>query len=99
VDGFPGGAEWRAKLDSSRPEGERHIAVHEGHATTVTDLDRLLVDAAGDGIVGMGWVAEPEGIREKIAAAEATGTTEIIYAPSGPDVERELRTFAKAAGL
>jgi hypothetical protein len=47
----------------------------------------------------MGWVAEPEGIREKIAAAEASGTTEIIFAPSGPDVERELRTFAKAAGL
>ena len=40
VDGFPGGAEWRAKLESSRPEGERHIEVHEGHATTVTDLDR-----------------------------------------------------------
>ena len=59
----------------------------------------LLIDAAGDGIVGMGWVAEPDGIKEKIAAAEASGTTEIIYAPSGPDIERELRTFAKAAGL
>ncbi len=99
VDGFPGGAEWRAKLESSRPERERHIEVHEGHATTVTDLDRILIDAAGEGIVGMGWVAEPEGIKEKIAAAEAAGTTEIIYAPSGPDIERELRTFAKAAGL
>ena len=99
VDGFPGGAEWRAKLDSMRPEAERHIAVHEGHATTVTDLDRILVDAAGEGIVGMGWVAEEDGIREKIAAAEAAGTTEIIYAPSGPDVKRELRAFAKAAGL
>lgn len=99
VDGFPGGAEWRAKLESMRPEAERHITVHEGHATTVTDLDRILVEAAGEGVVGMGWVAEEDGIREKLAAAEAAGSTEIIYAPSGPDVKRELRAFAKAAGL
>ena len=99
VDGFPGGAEWRAKLESMRPEGERHLTVHEGHATTVTDLDRILVEAAGDGVVGLGWVAEADGIRAKIAEAEAAGTTEIIYAPSGPDIARELRIFAEVAGL
>ncbi len=99
VDGFPGGAEWRAKLESLRPEGERHLEVHEGHATTVTDLDRILVEAAGEGVVGMGWVADADGIRQKIAEAEAMGTTEIIYAPSGPDLERELRVFAEVAGL
>jgi len=99
VDGFPGGAEWRAKLESMRPEGQRHLEVHEGHATTVTELDRILVDAAGEGIVGMNWIEEPEGIRAKIAEAEAMGTTEIIYAPSGPDIPRELRAFAAAAGL
>ena len=99
VDGFPGGAEWRAALEAQRPEGERHITVHEGHATTVTELDRILVDAAGEGVVGLGWVAEPEGIRTKIADAEAGGATEIIYAPSGPDISRELRAFATAAKI
>lgn len=99
VDGFPGGPEWRAELESMRPEGERHLAVHEGHATTVTELDRILVDAAGDGIVGMGWVAEADAIAAKITEAEVAGTTEIIYAPSGPDIERELRMFADAAGV
>ena len=99
VDGFPAGAEWRAKLESMRPEGERHLTVHEGHATTVTELDRILVEAAGDGVVGLGWVAEADGIRAKLAEAEAAGTTEIIFAPSGPDIERELRVFAQAAGL
>jgi 5,10-methylenetetrahydromethanopterin reductase len=99
VDGFPAGAEWRAKLESMRPEGERHLTVHEGHATTVTELDRILVEAAGDSVVGIGWVAEAEGIRTKLAEAEAAGTTEIIFAPSGPDIERELRVFAEAAGL
>ena len=99
VDGFPGGAEWRAELESMRPEGERHLAVHEGHATTVTELDRILVDAAGEGIVGMGWVAEADAMAAKIADAEVAGTTEIIYAPSGPDIARELRTFAAAAKI
>src|ERR1700689_2441315 len=48
ADGLPGGRKWRAKLESRPPEVERPLAVHEGHATTVTDLDRILVDAAGD---------------------------------------------------
>jgi 5,10-methylenetetrahydromethanopterin reductase len=99
ADGFPGGAEWRAELESRRPEAERHLAVHEGHATTVTDLDRILVDGAGDGIVGLGWVAEAEGIRTKLNESEAAGSTEIIFAPSGPDIERELRVFAEVAAL
>jgi 5,10-methylenetetrahydromethanopterin reductase len=99
VDTFPGGTEWRKELEARRPEGERHLAVHEGHATTVTDLDRILVEAAGDGIVGISWVAEADGIAAKIAEAEAGGATEIIYAPSGPDIARELRTFAAAAKI
>lgn len=99
VDGFPSGAEWRAALEAQRPVGERHLAVHEGHATTVTDLDHILVDAAGEGIVGMSWVAEADAMAAKIADAEAAGTTEIIYAPSGPDIERELQAFAAAAKL
>jgi len=99
ADGFPAGAQWRAELESRRPETERHLAVHEGHATTVTDLDRILVDAAGDGIVGLGWVAEADGIRSKLKESEAAGSTEIIFAPSGPDIERELRVFGAVAGL
>lgn len=96
---FPGGAEWRVRLDAARPEAERHLAVHEGHATTVTDLDRVLVDAAGEAVVGLGWVAEPDGIRAKLAEAEKGGSTEVIYAPSGPDIARELKAFAAASGL
>src|SRR5207249_3124191 len=82
VDVFPGGADWRKALEAARPENERHLTVHEGHAVRVTDLDRILVDAAGDGIAGIGWVAEADGIRQKLAEAEAAGATEIIYAPS-----------------
>jgi hypothetical protein len=44
-------------------------------------------------------VAEADGIEAKIAEAEAGGATEIIYAPSGPDIARELRAFAAAARI
>lgn len=99
VDVFPGGAEWRARLEGLRPETERHLAVHEGHATMVTDLDRILVDSAGDAVVGIGWVADADGIRSKIEDAAVAGTTEIIYAPCGQDLGRELRAFADVCGL
>jgi len=99
ADGFPAGAQWRAELEARYPEAERHLAVHEGHATTVTELDTILVDAAGDGIVGLGWVAEADGIRTRLQEAEAAGSTEIIFAPCGPDIDRELRVFAEVAGL
>jgi 5,10-methylenetetrahydromethanopterin reductase len=96
ADGFPAGADWRKQLEARRPEGERHLAVHEGHATTVTDLDRILVEAAGEAVVGLSWVADAEGMQAKVAAAETAGATEIIFAPSGPDLPRELRAFARA---
>jgi 5,10-methylenetetrahydromethanopterin reductase len=99
VDGFPAGAEWRKELEGQRPEGQRHLAVHEGHATTVTDLDRILVEAAGDAVVGLSWVADADGMRAKVADAESAGATEIIFAPSGPDVGRELRAFARATAI
>ena len=53
VDGFPAGAEWRAALEAKRPEGERHLEVHNGHATTVTDPNTAadLITAADPTIV------------------------------------------------
>jgi len=99
VDGFPGGADWRKEIESRRPPREQHLLVHEGHASTVTDFDRILVDAAGDGITGISWVAEADGIRSKLKEAEAAGATEIVFAPAGPDIPRELRALAEAAGL
>jgi 5,10-methylenetetrahydromethanopterin reductase len=99
VDTFPGGEQWRQQLEKERVERERHLMVHEGHAALVTELDRILVDAAGEGVVGFSWVAEHEAIAAKVVEAKNQGSTEIIYAPSGPDIPRELEAFAAAAGL
>ncbi len=96
VDGLPFGAEWRAAIEAERPEGERHLAVHEGHATHVMPRDRAILEAAGDGIGGFGWVGPPDDLRGRAEAAAASGVTDLLYTPAGPDWEREIRAFAAA---
>jgi 5,10-methylenetetrahydromethanopterin reductase len=96
VDGLPLGAEWRAGIEAERPEGERHLAVHEGHATHVMPRDRAVLDAASDDIGGFGWVGTPDEMRGYAEAAAAAGVTELLYTPAGPDWPREMRAFASA---
>jgi 5,10-methylenetetrahydromethanopterin reductase len=96
VDGLPLGAEWRAGIEAARPEGERHLAVHEGHVTHVVDRDRGVLEAAGDGIAGFGWIGTPDDLRARAEAAGAAGVTELLYTPTGSDVAGELRRFAAA---
>lgn len=93
---LPGGASWCAAIDAERVERERHLVVHEGHATTVTTRDRPLVDAAGPMLGTMGWVGSAEEIRARAEAALAAGATELLYTPAGRDVVGELTRFATA---
>ena len=96
--GMPAGAEWKADLEAARPDGERHLAVHEGHVTDVSARDRRILDAADDeSILGAGWVGSSAAIAERVDDAAARGVTELLYTPAGPDVEREMRAFAAAS--
>lgn len=95
VTQIPGGAEWLAEIERLRPEGERHLAAHEGHVTELTERDRNAL--RGNPLLGhFGWVGTKAQIREKAEAAIAAGSTEIMYTPAGPDIARELRAFADA---
>jgi 5,10-methylenetetrahydromethanopterin reductase len=94
VDALPGGVEWRKSLEEL-PEAERHLAVHKDHLVTVTDRDRPLLD--GDLLKAFTWTGEADEVRARIDALEAQGATEILYAPMGSDVPRELRTFLEMA--
>lgn len=96
VDNLPAGAEWRQGIEAERPADERHLIVHEGHVTQLTQRDQPLVDAAGDGLAGLSWVGTPDEIAEKVSAAAEQGATELLYTPAGPDLERELEAFASA---
>ncbi len=95
VRNLPNGDTWRAAIEALRPEGERHLAAHEGHITDLTERDRAAL--AGSGMLGaIGWTGTPEQIRQRADAAVASGATEIMYTPAGPDLGRELRTWAAA---
>jgi 5,10-methylenetetrahydromethanopterin reductase len=94
VDALPGGAEWRTRIEEF-PEPERHLAVHEDHLVRVTERDRPLLD--GDLLKAFTWTGTRAEIRARLDALEEAGATEILYAPMGPDVPRELRTFMEAA--
>jgi 5,10-methylenetetrahydromethanopterin reductase len=97
LDGMAGGKEWRAQVERERPEGERHLAVHEGHVVTVTERDRPLLDAAGPALLESGWTGDRDRVRARFGEVERAGVTEVIYTPAGPDVARELEAFASAA--
>jgi len=90
VDNLPNGKAWREEIERF-PEDVRHLHVHEGHFVRLSDLDRrhVSLEIAGGGLVGT-----PDQIREKVAALEAGGCTEIFYAPIG-DIETELRSMAE----
>lgn len=98
ADMLPNGTAWRESIEAARPEGERHLAVHEGHVTNVTPRDReLVIDAVWDTPMRMGgWVHTPDVVRANAERAGANGVTELLYTPSGPDVPGEIRRMAEA---
>lgn len=96
VRNIPGGDAWLDQIANDRPEGQHHLAVHEGHCTHITPRDKILIDAAGDNLEWNGWVGTPERLREYVAEAGARGTTEIIYNTAGKDPLREIKAFAEA---
>jgi 5,10-methylenetetrahydromethanopterin reductase len=97
VASVPGGAEWHERVKAERPEGERHLVVHRGHLSAVTDRDADLVSAAGKAILDCGWTGDRESIAARMDEAGEQGITEVIYTPAGPDVPAELEAFAAAA--
>jgi 5,10-methylenetetrahydromethanopterin reductase len=93
VDGLPGGATWRAGIEAI-PERERHLAIHEDHLVALTKRDRDALDPSS--ITAFTTSGSADEVRACVGAMVDAGATEILYAPMGPDVERELRTFRAA---
>ena len=89
-----------AAVNAERPEGERHLAVHEGHVTNVMPRDRdVLVTRGRRRSATTGWVGTRRGDPgPRPRRLEAAGAHRDPLHPAG-DVERELRTFACAADV
>jgi 5,10-methylenetetrahydromethanopterin reductase len=90
---LPNGPAWAAAYDDV-PDGERHLALHDGHLVLVNERDRPFV--TGELLVGAGLALSPAALRDKLARLADAGATEVAYQPAGPDVPRELEAFAKA---
>jgi 5,10-methylenetetrahydromethanopterin reductase len=90
LDVMPGGSAWKAGIEQY-PEGERHLHTHEMHLVGMSERDRAAV--TGDLIASFTWSGTRDALRERVAAAAATGVTELMYAPMGSDIPRELRAF------
>lgn len=92
LDQIPGGEEWK-KLYDAVPETRRHLAMHDGHLVGVNDRDRPYI--TGDLLARNHMSMSREAWRERMAALEEKGATEIAFQPAGPDIPRELEAFAK----
>ncbi|MGE0859100.1 MAG: LLM class flavin-dependent oxidoreductase [Gammaproteobacteria bacterium] len=92
LDSLEGGQAWKAAYDAV-PEATRHLALHDGHLVGVNARDRAFV--TGDMLSRQGLAASRDAWRERVAALEAAGATELAYQPAGPDIPRELEAFAR----
>jgi len=90
--GVARGAEWKAMIEEV-PDATRHLALHDLHLVGVSDHDRPFLGADLLGRVAF----TPAQVRERLDRFAAQGVTEIVYQPAGPDIPRELATFADAA--
>jgi 5,10-methylenetetrahydromethanopterin reductase len=98
VDALPGGWAWRQAIEAY-PENERHLAIHAGHLIEANPREKPHVGDLIPLASSMMLIGTAKEVSEKIAGLAAHGVTEVVYQPAGSDVERELRTFASAAGL
>lgn len=87
---LPGGDGWLAAIEAF-PESQRHLHTHEQHLVSMTDRDRAAV--TGDIISMATWTGTPEELRDRVQSSADSGVSELMYAPMGPDIERELRAF------
>jgi 5,10-methylenetetrahydromethanopterin reductase len=90
--GVPRGPEWKAMIEEV-PEATRHLAVHDLHLVGVSDHDRPFVGPELLAAVAF----TPAQVRERLDRFADQGVTEVVYQPAGPDIDRELATFAEAA--
>lgn len=96
LDQVPGAQEWRKGIESI-PAAERHLRTHVGHLTYLNDTDHEVVN--GSSIQQLTFSGTQDELRTRLDAVADAGVTELVYQPSGPDVERELRAFARMAGI
>ena len=90
---MPNGEAW-VKAYAEVPKEVRHMAIHNGHAAFVSDMDRPFITP--EILAKFGNAMDRSAWKDRLAEFEAGGVTEIIYQPIG-DVARELDAFMNVA--
>jgi 5,10-methylenetetrahydromethanopterin reductase len=98
VDALPGGAAWRQAV-LAVPARERHLAIHDGHLIAPNAIDDQVWPESSALVPALGLNGTAAEVRGKLDALAAQGVSEVAYQPAGPDIPRELRAMAEAAGL
>ena len=91
---LPDAAVWRASIEEVDP-AVRHLELHRGHLTELNRHDlKVMTGAIAVELSRSGTAAH---WRDRLAAAEQAGATEVAYQPAGDDLRRELSNFIDAA--
>ena len=98
VADIPGGDEWLA-LVQEHPKEERHLAVHVGHCIYPNSADMAAWAVTGGALLpSTTLTGSRDELRARIDELAASGVTEIVYQPCGPDIGRELREMSAVVG-
>lgn len=89
---LPNGPAWREMIDSLG-EDDRHILLHKGHLMEVSEHDDRLIPR--ETAQAMTFTGSIETLRARLEEMAASGITEVVYQPAGPDIPRELEAFAR----
>jgi 5,10-methylenetetrahydromethanopterin reductase len=76
----------------------RHLMVHEGHLSRITDRDRAAVQAGIDLLPQLSFTGTASELRDRAARLQEGGVTELAYQPAGDDIPGELKRFIAAVG-
>lgn len=95
LEGFPNAARF-LELANELPEDTRHLDLHAGHLTHLNPIDEQVITGEAMHITPLTCHAHE--LPGRLEALANQGITEMSFQPMG-DVERELRTFASAAGI
>ena len=95
VGGLPGGAAWRAGVEAA-PVERRHLLTHENHLVSLTERDRAALAEGASLLPALTFTGSPAELRDKVAALEAAGATELAYQPAGPVIPGELERMMAA---
>jgi 5,10-methylenetetrahydromethanopterin reductase len=89
---------WRERRLTYR-EVDRRIGALAAYLRTagLGPADLAGITAAGPALLQSGWTGPASSINSRIEQARQAGITEIIYAPTGPDICREVLAFLDAA--